>query len=67
MDITADCGSAVLGSIPGGSTGHTPSQVTREGVLFFNPGAFGVNFVTGKRSVGVLDLGETMVGEIVYL
>ena len=46
---------------------HAPSQVTREGVLFFNPGAFGVNFVTGKRSVGLLDLGETMVGEIVYL
>jgi len=46
---------------------HVPSQVTRAGVLFFNPGAFGGGFVTGKRSVGVLDLGETMLGEIVYL
>jgi hypothetical protein len=46
---------------------HVPSQVTRQGVLFFNPGAFGGGFVTGKRSVGVLDLGETMLGEIVYL
>ena len=46
---------------------HVPSQVTRQGVLFFNPGAFGGGFATGKRSVGVLDLGETMLGEIVYL
>ncbi len=46
---------------------HVPSQVTREGVLFLNPGAFGGGFGTGKRSVGVLDLGETMLGEIVYL
>jgi uncharacterized protein len=46
---------------------HVPSQVTREGVLFFNPGAFGGGFVTAKRTVGVLDLGETISGEIVYL
>jgi hypothetical protein len=46
---------------------HVPSQVTREGVLFFNPGAFGGGFVAGKRSVGLLDLGETVLGEIVYL
>jgi putative phosphoesterase len=46
---------------------HVPSQVTREGVLFFNPGAFGGGFVTAKRTFGLLDLGETMSGEIVYL
>jgi len=46
---------------------HVASQVMRGGILFFNPGAFGGGFVTGKRSVGVLDLGETMLGEIVYL
>jgi uncharacterized protein len=46
---------------------HVPSQVTREGVLFFNPGAFGGGFAPEKRTVGVLDLGETMFGEIVYL
>jgi len=46
---------------------HVPAQVKREGILFFNPGAFGGGFVAGKKSVGLLDLGETMVGEIVYL
>jgi putative phosphoesterase len=45
---------------------HIPSQAKRDGVLFFNPGAFGGSSVTGKKSVGILDLGETMVGEIVY-
>ena len=46
---------------------HVASQVTRGGILFFNPGAFGGGFVTGKRSVGLLELGETMSGEIVYI
>ncbi len=46
---------------------HVPAQLRREGILFFNPGAFGGGFVVGKKSVGLLDLGETMVGEIVYL
>ena len=46
---------------------HVASQATRGGILFFNPGAFGGGFVTGKRSVGLLLLGETMSGEIVYL
>jgi putative phosphoesterase len=46
---------------------HVASQVTRGGILFFNPGAFGGGFVTAKRSVGLLELGETISGEIVYL
>ena len=46
---------------------HTPSQVKREGVLFFNPGAFGGGFIFGKRSVGLLVLGETIFGQILYL
>ena len=46
---------------------HVASQATRGGILFFNPGAFGGGFVTGKRSVGLLELSETMSGEIVYL
>ena len=46
---------------------HTASQVKREGVLFFNPGAFGGGFINGKKSVGFLVLGETMFGQILYL
>jgi predicted phosphodiesterase len=46
---------------------HTPSQVKREGVLFFNPGAFGGGLIFGKKSVGFLVLGETMFGQILYL
>ena len=46
---------------------HVASQIRRGGILFFNPGAFGGGFVTGKRTVGLLDLGETMSGEIVHL
>jgi uncharacterized protein len=46
---------------------HVASQVTRGGILFFNPGAFGGGFVNAKRSVGLLELGETMSGEIVCL
>jgi predicted phosphodiesterase len=46
---------------------HVASQGTRGGILFFNPGAFGGGFVTGKKSVGLLALGETISGEITYL
>ncbi len=46
---------------------HTPSQVKREGILFFNPGAFGGGFMLEKKSVGFLVLGETMFGQILYL
>ena len=46
---------------------HVASQATRGGVLFFNPGAFGGGFASAKRSVGLLELGEMISGEIVYL
>jgi putative phosphoesterase len=46
---------------------HSPSQIKREGILFFNPGAFGGRSFSGERSVGLLLLGETMAGRILYL
>jgi putative phosphoesterase len=46
---------------------HSPSQIKREGVLFFNPGAFGGGFTSGGKSVGLLLLGETIGSRILYL
>lgn len=47
---------------------HAPSQNKREGVLFFNPGAFYGDFsLSGKKSIGFLYLGEEMAGQIIYL
>jgi len=43
---------------------HTPTQLRKGGVLFFNPGAFGGSFRSAKRSVGLLDLEETISGQI---
>jgi predicted phosphodiesterase len=39
----------------------------RAGVLFFNPGAFGGGFVSPKKSIGLLDLEDTITGQILYL
>lgn len=47
---------------------HTSSCRRREGLLFFNPGAFGAGaFAAGSNSVGVLDAGETLSGQIFHL
>ncbi len=47
---------------------HTPCCLKREGLLFFNPGAFGAGaFGSGSNSVGVLDIGETFSGQIFHL
>jgi len=47
---------------------HTPTQVKdRQGVFFFNPGAFGGGWAPGSRSVGVLELGGQISGQISYL
>ncbi|MBI5968332.1 MAG: metallophosphoesterase family protein [Deltaproteobacteria bacterium] len=45
---------------------HAPSQAEREGVLFFNPGAFGGGFISRKKSVGLLELGEKIFSQIIY-
>ncbi len=41
---------------------HTPSCLKREGILFLNPGAFGA--AAGSNSLGVLEVGETLSGQI---
>ena len=46
---------------------HTPAHVEREGVFFFNPGAFGGGWGPGSKSVGLLNLGDTLSGQIFYL
>jgi len=47
---------------------HRPDNEIRNGILFFNPGAFsgGFPFIT-KRSVGILTLGEQVSGRIIKL
>ena len=50
-----------------GHTHRSDNQI-RDGVLFFNPGSFGGGFpFFGKRSVGILTLGERVSGEIIKL
>jgi putative phosphoesterase len=47
---------------------HRAENKVRDGVLFFNPGAFSGGFpFFGRGSVGILTLGETVSGEIVKL
>ncbi len=46
---------------------HLPAQVRRQGVLFFNPGTFAGGLRSVPRSVGLLEVGETLSGQIIYL
>lgn len=46
---------------------HFPSQNRREGILFFNPGAFGGMGGRSRKSVGLLDVGDQIAAEIIYL
>ncbi|MBW1741585.1 MAG: metallophosphoesterase family protein [Deltaproteobacteria bacterium] len=47
---------------------HRPDNKIREGILFFNPGAFFGGFpFARKRSVGILTLGERISGQIINL
>jgi len=46
---------------------HTTAYMEREGVFFFNPGAFGDGWGTGSKSVGVLNLADTISGQIFRL
>jgi hypothetical protein len=49
--------------------GHTHVSASRreDGLYFFNPGSFSGLFPGGARSVGVLELGETITGRIYAL
>lgn len=46
---------------------HAPSLNIRDGIVFFNPGAFGSGFTSEKRSVGLLDVNDAISAQIVYL
>jgi putative phosphoesterase len=47
---------------------HRPDNQVRNGILFFNPGAFSGGFpLTRKRSVGILTLEDKVSGEIIRL
>jgi uncharacterized protein len=46
---------------------HQPSRREREGVFFFNPGSFGRGLGMTPRSVGLLNLGDSISAEIIYL
>ena len=46
---------------------HTPSQREMDEVVFFNPGSFDGRRGGRPRSVGILTLGETISGQIIYL
>jgi putative phosphoesterase len=46
---------------------HIPALSKNHGILFFNPGSFAGIFGIGKKSVGILQFGEAISGEIFYL
>ena len=46
---------------------HAPAQIEREGIFFFSPGACGDGWGPGSRSVGVLNLTDTLSGQVFYL
>jgi putative phosphoesterase len=46
---------------------HTPTQGRKNGVFFFNPGSFAGVFGRGQKTVGVLELGESISGHFYYL
>ena len=46
---------------------HQASWREREGVFFFNPGSFGGKLGMTLRSVGLLNLGDSISAEIIYL
>lgn len=46
---------------------HIASNHVKEGILFFNPGTATGYSASGKHSIGVLELGETARGSIIYL
>jgi len=45
---------------------HIAANHARNGILFFNPGTATGYSASGRHSIGVLELGETPRGEIIY-
>jgi len=46
---------------------HTPVLLRQGDLFWFNPGSFGGNWVSGKRSVGILNVNDQITGEILWL
>jgi putative phosphoesterase len=46
---------------------HLPAQIEREGILFFNPGSFAGVGGLSRSSVGLLNVGDQIAAEIIYL
>jgi len=46
---------------------HIASNHTRDGVLFFNPGTATGYAASGRHTIGVLELGDELRGEIIAL
>jgi uncharacterized protein len=46
---------------------HDAANHVRNGVLFFNPGTATGYAASGMHSIGILDLGDTVAGEIIPL
>ena len=44
---------------------HMATHVHREGIFFFNPGAFGESNFGGCRSVGLLEVEDQISGEVI--
>ena len=46
---------------------HRPANHISKGVIFFNPGSATGFSVSGSHSIGILDIGETIKGDIITL
>ena len=46
---------------------HRPANHIERGILFFNPGTATVLSSSGSNSIGILDIGETVKGNIIIL
>jgi hypothetical protein len=46
---------------------HTPAINRRGEILFFNPGSYAGGLFSAQKSVGLLQIDKTILGEIIYL
>lgn len=46
---------------------HRPTNVVKDGILFFNPGSATDTRFASRNSIGILEIGETISGEIIEL
>jgi putative phosphoesterase len=46
---------------------HRPANHIDKGVIFFNPGSAAGFSISGSHSIGILDIGETVKGNIITL